>query len=147
MIIVQWKFDIVTTKTEWKVIPSSRITTRTGAMTQLIKDDKNFHLRSKWSDFSKCVCATKCTRVYADQYSPTIWPLTVSLSLGLSLFKSSLWSVERGQREGVESAEANAGTMRKTTPWDKQEMGIKMKERAEKRKKKGFISVSKMHVN
>ncbi len=38
-------------------------------------------------------------------YSPTIWPLTVSLSLGLSLFKSSLWSVERGQKEEVERAQ------------------------------------------
>lgn len=36
------------------------------------------------------------------QHSPTIWPLTVSLSLGLSLFKSSLWSVERErQRERI----------------------------------------------
>lgn len=32
---------------------------------------------------------------YADIYSPTIWPLTVSLSLGLNLFRSSLWSVEK----------------------------------------------------
>lgn len=36
------------------------------------------------------------------QHSPTIWPLTVSLSLGLSLFKSSLWSVERERQRDRE---------------------------------------------
>lgn len=40
-------------------------------------------------------------RQHVYHHSPTIWPLTVSLSLGLSLFKSSLWSVER-EEEGAE---------------------------------------------
>lgn len=50
---------------------------------------------------SLLICGSVCV------YSPTIWPLTVSLSLGLSLFKSSLWSVEgrkESRREGREEA-------------------------------------------
>lgn len=38
---------------------------------------------------------------------PTICPLTVSLSLGPSLFRSSLWSAEKKQTRHIESASAS----------------------------------------
>lgn len=79
-----------------------------------------------------CVCA--------DQYSPTIWPLTVSLSLGLSLFKSNLWSVERDERKGMERE--HRSKCRDNEINRKWEKGWKKEQKREKEKKKGFISVS-----
>lgn len=79
-------------------------------------------------------------------YSPTIWPLTVSLSLGLSLFRSSLWSVERCQKEEVKTVKkAKEGRER-----EKERRNIMRQtgnERKDERKRRGFISVRQMHVN
>lgn len=85
---------------------------------QLIKYGKTFHLL--------CECCDHFSKYFVDAnlYSPTIWPLTVSLSLGLSLFKSSLWSM------GREITEAKVGTM-------KQLVRITMKE--QKREKESGI--------